>query len=636
MSRRSLTSSEISGMLSDIEKECVSPGLPTKFRQQVVSTIIDPIRKSLEKIQIVDDPILLQELHDEIRKSVQSSMIQPGEAVGILCAQSIGERQTQLSVAYDEGVYLMYEGQWGECTMGQFIDMLFDTFPNRVYELIDHKDSEIMVVDDLEIMIKSIDSDGKIVVSLINEISRHPPNGDLIEITTASNKKVVTTLSHSHLRCVNGKVVPTLASEMRLGDQVPVDHKDAVVWETVVGMRYIEDYKYKYVYDFSVPHTETFMLQNGVFVHNTLNSFHSAGLAIQTVVSGVPRFLELLNATKEPRISSNIFNLSFPVEYPDQIRDKIAYHLVHLKFEDIVKNITYFEEKEEEVWYDAFENIYSNEFREFHHGLTIELDREKLFQYRLPMTLIKQKLENNYADIVVVFSPLYVGQLDIFIDIQDIHYPENVQDIPSFLTPDNYISVFLEDVVKPRLLEISICGIPGINKYHVRKSAKQEWIVETEGSNFKELLGRRFISLQTVTSTNMWDIYDSFGIEATREFLINEFINVVSSDGTFINRSHIYLLIDIMTHQGTINSISRYGMKKEQAGVLTRSSFEESLDQFCKAGYSAELEPIKAVSAAIMCGKRSKIGTGLCSLKMDWEMLSRQNNLNTIKKPIND
>jgi DNA-directed RNA polymerase beta' subunit len=630
MSRRSLTSLEISEMLSDIEKECISPGLPTKFRQQVISTIIDPIRKSLEKISIVDDdPILLQELHDEIRQSVQSCMIQPGEAVGILCAQSIGERQTQLSVAYDERVYVMYEGEWKEFSIGELIDMLFDSFPSKIYALINHKDSEIMVMDDIEIMIRSIDSDGKILVSRIHEISRHPPNGNLMEITTASNKKVVTTLSHSHLRQVNGKVVPTRASEMRLGDQVPVQHDDMVVWETVIHMKYIEDYKYKYVYDFSVPGTETFMLQNGVFVHNTLNSFHSAGLAIQTVVSGVPRFLELLNATKEPRISSNIFNLSFPVEYPDQIREKIAHHLVHLKFGDFVKNITYFDDKEEEVWYDAFENIYSNEFREFHHGLTIELDREKLFQYRLPMTLIKEKLEYNYADIVVVFSPLYVGQLDIFIDTQDIHYPENVQDIPSFLKPDNYISVFLEDVVKPRLLEITICGIPGINKYHVRKS-NQEWIVETEGSNFKELLGMNFIHIRTATSTNMWDIYDSFGIEATREFLINEFINVVSSDGTFINRSHIYLLIDIMTHQGTINSISRYGMKKEQAGVLTRSSFEESLDQFCKAGYSAELEPIKAVSAAIMCGKRSKIGTGLCSLKMDWDMLSRQNNLNNI------
>jgi hypothetical protein len=84
-----------------------------------------------------------------------------------------------------------------------------------------------------------------------------------------------------------------------------------------------------------------------------------------------------------------------------------------------------------------------------------------------------------------------------------------------------------------------------------------------------------------------------------------------------------------MTHQGHINSISRYGMKKEQTGVLSRSSFEESLDQFCKAGYAAEKEPITAVSAAIMCGKRSRVGTGLCSLKMDWSTIAERSGINT-------
>eukprot|EP00122_Pirum_gemmata_P018008 Pgem_evm10s16871 len=34
---------------------------------------------------------------------------------------------------------------------------------------------------------------------------------------------------------------------------------------------------------------------------STLNSFHSAGLTIKTVVTGVPRFSELMSATKEPK-----------------------------------------------------------------------------------------------------------------------------------------------------------------------------------------------------------------------------------------------------------------------------------------------------------------------------------------------
>lgn len=447
MNKRRLLPQEIDDIKCQLWNDSLCTSLPEKFRRSVFEKIMAPLLQSLEKVEIVDHPVVMTELRKELHRSVHRSMIQAGEAVGILCAQSIGERQTQL----------------------------------------------------------------------------------------------------------------------------------------------------------------------------TLNSFHSAGLAIQTVVSGVPRFLELLNATKEPKVSSNIFCLRAEVTHPDQVRKVINSQLVCLSFSDLMIDSHIFCEKEEEVWYDAFENVYTNGFRDFSYGISFQLNREMMYEYRIRMELIKKRIEAAFADIIVVFSPTYVGQIDVFVDVNDVHMPTG-EDVPTFLTQDNYIQVFLEDVVKPKLMEVIVCGIPGIQKYHVRLK-DNDWMIETVGSNFIELLGLSFIRTESATSTNMWDIYDTFGIEATRDFLIQEFLNVVSADGTFINPSHIYLLVDIMTHHGTINSISRYGMKKEQAGVLTRSSFEESLDQFCKAAFSAEREPIRSVSAAIMCGKRSKTGTGLCSLKMNWQTI---------------
>ena len=82
------------------------------------------------------------------------------------------------------------------------------------------------------------------------------------------------------------------------------------------------------------------------------------------------------------------------------------------------------------------------------------------------------------------------------------------------------------------------------------------------------------------------------------------------------------LLVDIMTHHGSIVSISRYGMKKEQTGVLGRASFEESTDHFLNAAFYSEKEPIRGVSASIICGKRSRMGTGLCDLLMNLKQLS--------------
>ena len=55
-------------------------------------------------------------------------------------------------------------------------------------------------------------------------------------------------------------------------------------------------------------------------------------------------------------------------------------------------------------------------------------------------------------------------------------------------------------------------------------------------------------------------------------------------------------------------------MRNEQSGPLAKASFEESLDNFLKAGVFGEIESTKGVSASIMCGKPSKIGSGLCDL----------------------
>lgn len=355
----------------------------------------------------------------------------------------------------------------------------------------------------------------------------------------------------------------------------------------------------------------------------TLNSFHQSGLSVATVVTGVPRFLELLNATKDPKMSSNRFRLSVKTGSPQKVRDVLRHHIVHLSFFDLVVRDTLHQDKEEEVWYGAFETVYSNQFRDYHACLSFELDLKKMHQYKVTPMMISERLEAQFTDICCVFSPLHIGQLDVFVDITQVTLPEGTG-VPAFLTSANYINVFLEDIVKVKLLEVKICGLTGVHNYHILKDGEGSFYVETEGSNLEGLVALPFVDIGTVRSNNMWDIYQVMGIEATRDFLLEEFTSIVSSDGTFLNPVHILLLVDIMTHHGTINSVSRYGLKKEQVGVLSRSSFEESLDHFCNAGFYAEKEPVKAVSAAIMCGKRSKIGSGLCSLLMDWSMIREQ------------
>lgn len=634
---RHLTEKEIYSICKDIPA-LFPNSLPKEMKKSFIDKMLESVKTSLRKEQIYDDFKDISSIKKEIERHIQKAIIQAGESVGVISAQSIGERQTQLCLSYEEEIIIYDRNKLSsKIYIGKWIDTLFFKYSPFIRRL---NSSEYLSLYQYNYKIPMITENGRLKIAHIIEISRHLPNGNLIDITTETGKQVISTLSHVHLLKKDNKIINVKASDLNIGDEIPSFNSQrfpsqlncfhswyfyfqSIQWEKIKSIRFITQnkYPYRYVYDISVEGNQTFMLANGIFVHNTLNSFHQSGLTVATVVTGVPRFLELLNATKEPKISSNSFCMNTKLDTPLDCRFTIKDSLIYLNFNDLVsKRSIFINEKTEEYWYSAYETIYNNQFRYYHSGITFYLDVQKIYQHKILLSKIKDKIENIYSDVCCVISPIYVGQIDLFVDTNDVKLPLEYQ-YPNFIKKKNPIEIYLEEVVLPKILEIDICGIKNIQNYYLKKE-NENWIIETEGSNLLEVLSLPFVNIKTISSNNMWEIYNTMGIEATREFLIEEFTNIVSSDGTFINPSHILLLVDLMTYQGTINSISRYGMKKEQMGVLSRSSFEESLDQFCNAGFYAEKEPIQAVSANIMCGKRSKIGSGLCSLQMDWKKIN--------------
>jgi DNA-directed RNA polymerase II subunit RPB1 len=187
------------------------------------------------------------------------------------------------------------------------------------------------------------------------------------------------------------------------------------------------------------------------------------------------------------------------------------------------------------------------------------------------------------------------------------------KELPPFLEDEDPVLVYLEDVVLPQVLDTPISGLEGIADYFIEPG----FTVRTRGNNFLGLLGTPCLDETTVMSNNMWDIYHCLGIEAANAWLLRELGSITSADDTYMNPAHLMLLVDVMTSHGTIVSISRYALKKEQVGPLAKASFEESLDNFLKAGMFVDTDDTRGVSASIMCGKRSKVGTGMMDLLFD-------------------
>ena len=348
----------------------------------------------------------------------------------------------------------------------------------------------------------------------------------------------------------------------------------------------------------------------------TLNTFHSAGMTTKTVVKGVPRFSELLNATKNPRAVSCEIEFKNGNDSISNLRKTIGHTLREFTLNNLIASIEIQHETHKKIWYENYLEIYDKDISNYSCSINLKVNRYKLYRYSIPLHLIVNKIEEEYDDLLCIASPEKYAEIDVYINTSQIELPE---DNNSFVTEDNKEIIYIENVVIPNLKDILICGIPGIKDFFFKKknNNNKEWMVDTDGSNFLKLLSHPLIINEEVMCNNMWEIYNVLGIEAAREFLIDEFMNVVSSDGTFINERHVSLLVDIMTFAGTIHSISRYGMKKANVGVLSKASFEESLDNFLKCALQGEIENTSGVSASIMCGKRANLGSGISKIIPD-------------------
>ena len=385
-----------------------------------------------------------------------------------------------------------------------------------------------------------------------------------------------------------------------------------VSFDKVIHIEYINGTT-DYVYDLTVKNTRNFQLFNGLNVRDT---FHRAGQTEKSVTVGVPRFQELLNATKNPKmVNSKIFFNNGNKTIKD-LRELINHNLVCLTIKDLADSIEVIMNKEEEDWYESFKILYNNKFFEHKNCISIKLNSKLLFKYRLSIQKIANIIENNYDDIFCVFSPISKCQLDIFVDVSNIKFSEEKL---LFINADNAEEIYIEECVQPILEKMVICGIPGIqNIYYTIEHG--EWFVETDGCNFKKLLGHSIVDMTRLQSNNVWDIYETLGIEAAREFLISEFLSIMEG----INTCHVKLLVEKMTYNGIINSISRYTLKKDESGPFSKSSFEESTENFIRSAFSADVEKIKGVSASIICGKRAGMGTGMMDLKINIKQLPCQ------------
>lgn len=347
---------------------------------------------------------------------------------------------------------------------------------------------------------------------------------------------------------------------------------------------------------------------------STLNTFHKCGQAEKQVTQGVPRFQELLNATKAPKNVNCKIYFKERMKVIQDLRNHVNHKIASLTMVDLCEKISIRMNQQEKEWYEPFEVLYNDKFSDHKHCVNLKVKKHIVYKYRISLEDIARRIEGEYKDLYCVFSPESVGEIDVYVDMNKIAFTEKQL---LFVTEENKEEIYMEECVYPMLEKMLVFGVKGIENIYFLLENKgednEEWMLETDGSNFRELLGHPLVDNTRLHSNNVWNIYENLGIEASRMFLLSEFESIMEG----INMCHIKLLVEKMTFTGTISSISRYTLRKDESGPLSKASFEESVDHMVKSAFAGDIEKTRGVSASIICGKRAAIGTGVVELKIN-------------------
>jgi len=434
-----------------------------------------------------------------------------------------------------------------------------------------------------------------------------------------------------------------------------------------------------YAYDLTVEDTRNFDIYNGLCLRDT---FHLAGVASKSnVTRGVPRIEEILRLTKNQKNPSLTVHLH-PFDETDRNKaSSYANMLEHTKLVDVVKSVqiyfdpiensTFLQEDKEliEKFYEfdrmigecingePVESQNNNDIRggggqaaialtqtNANNGpekskwiIRMNFDAEILLDRNITMDDIHFAITNTYGDEVsCTYSDFNHANLVFRIRLNSSVFDKSKKKRGQVESLDQSDEIYLLRNFQDALLKnIVLRGVSGISNVIPRKLQnmvikndgkylnKDVWILDTTGSNLMAVLAMDYIDSTRTYSNNIREIFDVLGIEAARQIIYNELIEVMEFADVYINYHHVSLLCDRMTMLENMVPIFRSGIFSDDIGPIAKATYEVHTEVFLDAARHAEIDHMRGVSANVMCGQYGNYGTNAFNLVLDMEEMSK-------------
>ena len=304
----------------------------------------------------------------------------------------------------------------------------------------------------------------------------------------------------------------------------------------------------------------------------TLRTFHFAGVKERNVTLGLPRLIELVDARKKPVTPTMDIYLDKEHRVSREKALEVAQQIIFTKVGDLILKTD----------------------TDYTGVISFHLSEEKLSERGC-----------NFKDVYEVLK----GSKKKY----DISMNEKKYFIKVMMPEESDAQLIL--TLKNKLLNARVKGVPDIERVTIVKQ-DEEWIIQTAGSNLAKVLSIDGVDTSRSTTNNVYEIWQTLGIEAARTALIKEITNTLEEQGLEVDTRHIMLVADLMTSKGHLQQIGRHGIAGTKTSVLARAAFEITVPTIARASLEGQVEALKGVTENVIVGATVPVGTGMVDLYM--------------------
>lgn len=423
-----------------------------------------------------------------------------------------------------------------------------------------------------------------------------------------------------------------------------------------------------YAYDLTVEDTRNFDCYNGLCMRDT---FHMSGVSSKSNVTlGVPRIEEILRLTSNPKNPSLTVHLK-PMDEQDIHKATVyATMMEHTRLVDVVESVQICFDPNPVATQIEDDRLWMEQFYEFERWtaqaasmvdstdsaaaqqskwiVRFVMDAEAMLNKNITMDDVHFAMTNSKfaSDIQCAYSDYNASELIFRVRMNAALFAKGKRKGAAADPLDQSDDIYVLKMFQDQLLNgIVLRGVANIEKVMARKLQstvvlqpttsepvtkrdgkyvkKDTWVLDTTGTNLLEALALDYIDATRTYSNDIREVFDILGLEAARQMIYNEMSDVMEfSGGGYINYHHLGLLCDRMTCNHNMIPIFRSGLLSDDTGPIAKCTFEEQTAMLLQAARHGDVDPMRGVSANVMCGQFGNYGTSSFQLVLDMDAVA--------------